>query len=55
MVEKHARDPQVILKWSLNFFQNILKIIWGLFSKKRKRFNKENCRVYFPNMLLLKN
>lgn len=35
MIEKHVRDPQIILKWSLSFFK-IFGIIGGFFGKKKK-------------------
>jgi len=39
MIEKHVRDPQIILKWSLSFFK-IFGIIRGFFGKKKKLAKK---------------
>jgi hypothetical protein len=45
MVEKHVRDPQIILKWLLKFFQNFWKSFGVCLAKlKKKHFNKENCQ-----------
>jgi len=44
MVEKHTRDPQIILEF--------LKIIWGLFSKQEKKFSKENYQKFVRTCLL---
>ena len=36
MIGKLARDPKIILKWFLNFFQNFLKLFEVLFDKNKK-------------------
>jgi len=39
LLEKHTRDPQIILIWSLDFlriFENYLRLVWIKHKKKNK-------------------
>jgi hypothetical protein len=38
LLEKHARDPQIILIWSLDFlknFENYLRLVWIKHKKEK--------------------
>jgi len=39
MVEKHVRDPQIILKWLLKFFQNFWKSFGVCLAKLKKNIS----------------
>ena len=50
IVRKHAMDPQIILKWSLDIFrifENHLGFVW----RNKKNINKKNCQKFVRSCL----
>jgi hypothetical protein len=58
LFEKHPRDPQIISKWSLNFFRvfgNYLRLVFQDKKKRDQPMLKQNSRACLPNTPLSKS